>query len=182
MDAFTGISRRNTTLILRNMTGRLFKSFNPQTALNLDDCSTSINLTGYVIGGVIGSKVPYAAIHNYGGIITPKNAKRLSWIGDDGKRIFAKKVIIPKRPYFDNAIAKFRIKIVSIFKNYLENRFNVALAHYIAKGEVGLVQVFAKEIFNVSIDMKVKIPVWAQMFIGAEMKLQNVNKDWKGAG
>jgi phage gpG-like protein len=47
--------------------------------------------------GVFG--VVYAAIHEYGGIITPKRAKVLRFeIG--GKVIFSKYVVIPARPYF----------------------------------------------------------------------------------
>jgi len=42
----------------------------------------------------------YAAIHQYGGVIRPKTAKRLSWVGPGGKRIFAMKVTIPPRPFF----------------------------------------------------------------------------------
>ena len=66
--AFTGISKRNTTDILRNMSGRLFKSFNPQTAES-GDSDYKISLTGNIINAEIGSNVPYAAIHNYGGTI-----------------------------------------------------------------------------------------------------------------
>lgn len=42
----------------------------------------------------------YAAIHQHGGVIRAKPGKRLSWVGPDGKRIFAMKVTIPPRPFF----------------------------------------------------------------------------------
>ena len=42
----------------------------------------------------------YAAIHQFGGVIRPKKAKFLSFIGPDGTRYFAKKVTIPPRPFF----------------------------------------------------------------------------------
>ena len=49
----------------------------------------------------IGSK--YSAIHEFGGTILPKNAKALHW-KVNGQDIFAKKVVIPERPYFRPAI------------------------------------------------------------------------------
>lgn len=42
----------------------------------------------------------YARIHQFGGVIKPKGAKRLSWIGSDGGRRFAAKVTIPARPFY----------------------------------------------------------------------------------
>ena len=46
----------------------------------------------------IGTNILYAALHQFGGVITPKNKKALSFnIG--GKQIFAKSVTIPARPY-----------------------------------------------------------------------------------
>lgn len=41
---------------------------------------------------------PYAAIHQYGGTITPKKAKRLVFRAGN-RTIFARKVTIPARPY-----------------------------------------------------------------------------------
>lgn len=46
----------------------------------------------------VGSSLVYAAIHHFGGIIKPKNAKALAFrVG--GKSVFAKSVTIPARPY-----------------------------------------------------------------------------------
>lgn len=42
----------------------------------------------------------YAAIHQFGGVIRPVKAKRLSWIGPGGQRFFAMQVTIPARPFF----------------------------------------------------------------------------------
>ena len=47
----------------------------------------------------LGTNVPYAAIHNYGGTIVPKNGKVLAFPGLGGVTIFAKKVVIPARPF-----------------------------------------------------------------------------------
>lgn len=48
----------------------------------------------------LSNPTPYAAIHQFGGVIRPVTAKRLSWVGPDGKRIFAMKVTIPARPFY----------------------------------------------------------------------------------
>jgi len=46
----------------------------------------------------IGTGLVYAAIHQFGGTIVPKTAKRLAFTLR-GKSVFAKKVTIPARPY-----------------------------------------------------------------------------------
>ena len=52
----------------------------------------------------VGSDLIYSRIHEYGGIIRPKNAKMLAWRGEDGKMIFAKQVNMPARPYLEPAL------------------------------------------------------------------------------
>ena len=47
----------------------------------------------------LGTNIPYAAIHNFGGTIVPKNGKVLAFPGMGGATIFAKKVVIPKRSF-----------------------------------------------------------------------------------
>lgn len=59
------------------------------------------NSIDYAITGntaVIGSGLIYARIHQLGGTITPRKAKRLRFMLG-GKAVFAKKVTIPARPY-----------------------------------------------------------------------------------
>lgn len=51
----------------------------------------------------VGSNLVYAAIHEYGGTILPKKGKYLVF-NIDGQTIFAKKVVIPKRPYLAPAL------------------------------------------------------------------------------
>jgi phage gpG-like protein len=46
----------------------------------------------------VGSPTIYAAIHQLGGVIVPKSAKRLVFSAG-GKKVFAKKVTIPARPF-----------------------------------------------------------------------------------
>lgn len=61
----------------------------------------------------------YAAIHEYGGDIYPKNAKALRWFGDDGEPIFAKKVHIRDKWYIEPAILGHEQDIVEIMKEDL---------------------------------------------------------------
>jgi phage gpG-like protein len=42
----------------------------------------------------------YAAIHQFGGVIVPKNAKSLMWTDAAGGKHFAKRVTMPARPFF----------------------------------------------------------------------------------
>ena len=51
----------------------------------------------------VGTNLPYAAIHEFGGTIKPKNGKYLKF-QINGKWIFAKQVTIPKRPYLEPSL------------------------------------------------------------------------------
>ena len=48
---------------------------------------------------MVGSNKAYAAIHQFGGTIKPKHAKRLKFKGSGGKDVFVKEVTIPARPF-----------------------------------------------------------------------------------
>ena len=47
----------------------------------------------------VGSPLIYAAIHHFGGEIKPKKGKYLSFLNQDGNRVFVPGVTIPARPY-----------------------------------------------------------------------------------
>lgn len=49
------------------------------------------------------AQVPYARIQHEGGVIKPKKAKILSWVGKDGVRRFAKSVTIKPTKYLAKA-------------------------------------------------------------------------------
>lgn len=51
-------------------------------------------------GVTIGTNVLYARTHQHGATIVPVKAKRLVFPGPNGKLIFAKKVVVPARPFF----------------------------------------------------------------------------------
>jgi len=57
-----------------------------------------------------GTNVIYARIHQFGGEIRPKKAKYLAFMGVEGGMIYAKKVVMPPRPYLGiNALDEQRI-------------------------------------------------------------------------
>lgn len=74
----------------------------------------------------ISPNTDYAAIHEFGGEITPKNAKALSWIGDDGERVFASRVVIPARPYIAPAIESSGEEIVDIMNEEIDYAISAA--------------------------------------------------------
>ena len=53
----------------------------------------------------IGANTPYARIHEYGGVIEPKNALALKF-QIDGKWVFAKRVVMPERSYLRSTLAE----------------------------------------------------------------------------
>ncbi len=66
-----------------------------------------------------GTNVKYAAIHQWGGEIRPKNSRYLAFMGDNGGMVFAKKVTIPARPFL--GISKLEENgINKIAENWLE--------------------------------------------------------------
>ena len=60
----------------------------------------------------IGPTKIYGRIHELGGTIKPIYAKMLSWMGDNGIRRFAKKVVIPARPYLRPAVDEHKDEII----------------------------------------------------------------------
>lgn len=52
----------------------------------------------------IGTDVVYAAMQEFGGVITPKRAKMLHWVDEMGTDVFANMVTIPAHPYLRPAM------------------------------------------------------------------------------
>lgn len=74
---------------------------------------------GRKIVGRVGSPVVYAAIHEFGGIIKPKNAKYLVF-QIEGKWIRTKKVTMPKREWLSKSLADVKPRIERIFGREIE--------------------------------------------------------------
>ena len=52
----------------------------------------------------VGPTIIYARIQEKGGTIVPKRAKVLRWLDANGTPVFANKVTLPARPYFQPAV------------------------------------------------------------------------------
>ena len=68
------------------------------------------------------ASVPYAAIHEFGGVITPKVAKFLKFVVG-GKFVQAKRVVIPPRPYMRPSLDQSRGRILEEFAKPVEQVF-----------------------------------------------------------
>jgi phage gpG-like protein len=69
---------------------------------------------GTITGKVFSSNdVKYAAIHEFGGTIVPVKANALSWIGPEGKRIFAKSVTLKERSFMRSSLADQKQSIIA---------------------------------------------------------------------
>jgi len=80
---------------------------------------TIVRRIGTVVSGRVGSPVVYAAIHEYGGIIRPKNAKYLVF-KIEGKWIRTKKVTMPARRWLSKSLEDVRPQIERIFGREIE--------------------------------------------------------------
>jgi phage gpG-like protein len=70
-----------------------------------------------VLIGVWG--VVYAAIHEFGGVITPIRAKALHFV-IDGKHILTQRVVIPARPYLRPAVDEHKEAVGAAIAGLLE--------------------------------------------------------------
>ena len=78
-----------------------------------------VRQSGNTVSGRVGSRMLYAAIHEYGGIIRPKNAKYLVF-RIDSKWIRTKKVTMPKREWLSKSLRDVQGQIEIIFGRQIE--------------------------------------------------------------
>lgn len=74
----------------------------------------------------VGPTVIYGRIQELGGIVKPVFAKVLSWVDDNGVRIFAKMVQIPPRPYLRPAVDESKSKIERAVEYQLKKQISEA--------------------------------------------------------
>ena len=74
----------------------------------------------------VGTNIVYARIHELGGLIIPLNFSKLSWVNDQGQRIFAGAVHIPARPYLRPAMDENEDKIVTAVKTEIQRNLDRA--------------------------------------------------------
>jgi phage virion morphogenesis protein len=60
-----------------------------------------------------GTAAIYAGIHQFGGTIVPKSAKKLVFMGSDGFLRFANKVTIPARPFLPKDLSEMDFDAIS---------------------------------------------------------------------
>jgi phage gpG-like protein len=68
----------------------------------------------------IGTSLPQARLHQYGGVVRPKKAKFLAFRGPGGKTIFAKAAKIPARPFLGASPALTR-KLCALLVKTIES-------------------------------------------------------------
>ena len=110
------------SLIARSRGSKLMNSAEGGVQMSAD--------AGLNVSGKLYTRVPYAGIHEFGGVIVPKKAKFLSWVGADGKRVFARKVTMRARPFLGPATKDNVTKqaIPNIFGKKLTNSIQVIVS------------------------------------------------------
>lgn len=99
-----GDKSKNTTPILNARKGDLFRSFTKGDPMNIYKETSS--------GAEYGSRVVYAAIHEFGGTIKHPGSTKMQAFQIGGHKVVAHgtkphDIPIPKRPYLAPAISKF---------------------------------------------------------------------------
>ena len=74
----------------------------------------------------VGTNAVYARIHELGGLIIPLNFSKLSWVNDQGQRIFAGAVHIPARPYLRPAMDENEKDIVGAVEAEIQRNLDKA--------------------------------------------------------
>jgi len=101
----------------------VWANFTQRSGALSDSLKVVVTRAGYVRAGSYG--LVYNKIHEYGGVITPKRARTLSWIDDDGVMRFAKMVYIPARPYIRPAFDEHKSDIIesmsTVIKAYMDS-------------------------------------------------------------
>lgn len=134
IDPKTGAVGARSGNKLNIMTGRLARSINKKAFGHSAEGIRKYFKVGKDFGGVLGTMVPYARIHEKGGAtsphtIYPKNKSVLVFRGADGNLVFAKKVNhpesnIPARPYLEPAVEDSKEWIL----NHLKMQLNKVVA------------------------------------------------------
>jgi phage gpG-like protein len=97
------VSDKLSGQVLQSHTGNLKRNI-----LQIPAAADGLSVTA---GVGLGANAKYGLAHEFGADIYPKNAKALSWIGQDGVRVFAKHVKMPERSFLRTGFAEFQPKI-----------------------------------------------------------------------
>lgn len=105
------------TAVERNLSGGVLQQRSGRLAASID---LSVEQSGGAVSATLGSDVPYAAIHEYGGVIPahqilPKSARVLAfpWQGREGvfRRVEMPAVQMPERSFLRSAFAEMEPEI-----------------------------------------------------------------------
>lgn len=119
-----GENKRSTNALNKKKTSLFGDASSNKILQNSGRLKNSID--GQVIGNsvIVGSALKYARIHQFGGVITPKNGSCLCIPVGGGKVIKVKKVTIPARPYLVITDKENRLIISDVKKYYKESLEN----------------------------------------------------------
>lgn len=116
----TSVSRLGQALLLRvkqKLSGEVLKAptGNLKGSMNerLEESGDSIMA---IVGTSLG-RVPYARIHEYGGIITPKRGEFLTFKTADGSWHRVRQVVMPERSYLRSSLAELRPTVAQEVQN-----------------------------------------------------------------
>lgn len=84
---------------------------------------SGVRVKGNDIEGFVGSNLKYAGVHEFGGIIKPKNGEYLMFMLD-GQFRKVKQVVIPERSYIRTGIENNIGSITSLVKQEIINSIN----------------------------------------------------------
>lgn len=115
---------------------RTNSGLNVRTGTLLNSIQQRIFTENGVVRGTIGPEnVPYAAIHEFGGVIparfvSPVRKKALRFFNKDGQARFSKghiipQISIPARPYLSPAIASTSDKILEVFSIFVAEQLKL---------------------------------------------------------
>ncbi len=78
---------------------------NQRSGLLVSSIFSQVVEDGSSVMGIVGANTPYARIHEYGGVIEPKNALALRF-QINGQWVTVKRVVMPERSYLRSTLAE----------------------------------------------------------------------------
>lgn len=104
----TEIKELLNDVVLHRRTSRLWRSIQPET----------FRRAGTIVG-IVGTDVEYAAIHEFGGVIRPKNEGRYLVFEVGGEFRMMRQVEIPKRPYMSRAFKENQKRVGRMVQSHV---------------------------------------------------------------
>ena len=99
-------------IVSDKLSGQVLKSHTGNLKRNILQIAATSEGTTVTAGVGLGQNARYGLTHEFGAVIVPKTAKALSWVGEDGVRVFAMRVKIPERSFLRTGFAEFKPNIV----------------------------------------------------------------------